>query len=153
DILISSVAAAVAMGIVYIAQIAQFAMIFGGRNERDGENPFVALLLIILAPIAASLMQLALSRSREYQADESGARLLGNGEPLARALEKIERGAQQVPMNIDPAHAQAFIINPFTGRQVRFSNLFSSHPPTEDRVRRLRSMHATGHSDNATGRY
>jgi heat shock protein HtpX len=94
---------------------------------------------MILAPIAAALLQTALSRSREYEADRSGARLIGDGEPLARALQKIEGYAKQVPMDIDPAHAQAFIINPLTGRQVQFANLFRTHPPTDDRIARLRS--------------
>jgi heat shock protein HtpX len=144
DILISSVAAAVAMGITYVAQMGQFAAFFGGRNDdENGQNMFVTLLLLIVAPVAAALMQLALSRSREYQADLSGAELLGDGSSLATALQKIERGAQQIPMDIDPAHAQAFIINPLTGREMSFSNLFSSHPPTEERIARLRKIRAS----------
>jgi heat shock protein HtpX len=89
---------------------------------------------------------MALSRSREFEADESGAELLGTGEPLARALQKIETYAKQIPMKVDPAHAQAFIINPLTGRKVSFGSLFMTHPPTEERIRRLRSMqqHAKG---------
>jgi heat shock protein HtpX len=82
---------------------------------------------------------MALSRSREYEADRSGARLIGDGEPLARALQKIEGYAKQVPMKIDPAHAQAFIINPLSGQKIQYSNLFRTHPPTEDRIARLRS--------------
>ena len=96
---------------------------------------------MILAPIAAGLLQMALSRSREYEADRSGAELIGTGEPLASALLKIERMRKQVPMDIDPAHATAYIINPFTGRKVKFANLYSSHPPTADRVARLRHQH------------
>lgn len=137
DILISSVAAAVATGIVYVAQIGQFASLFG-RNEEGNNNFVVQILMIFLAPIAAMLMQMALSRSREFQADESGAELLGEGDSLAQALLKIERGAQQVPMDIDPAHAQAYIINPLTADG--FASLFRSHPSTEERVNRLRSM-------------
>jgi heat shock protein HtpX len=95
--------------------------------------------MAILAPLAAGLLQMALSRSREYEADRSGARLIGDGEPLARALQKIEAYAHQVPMNIDPAHAQAFIINPLSGQKIQFGNLFRTHPPTEDRVARLRN--------------
>ena len=95
--------------------------------------------MMILAPIAAGLLQMALSRSREYEADRGGAELLGNGEPLARALQKIEVYAKQIPMNVDPAHASAFIVNPLTGRKMQFSNLFTTHPPTEERIRRLRA--------------
>jgi heat shock protein HtpX len=140
DILIGSVAAAVAMGIMFAARIAMWGAIFGGgRHDDEGNNPIALLALVILAPLAAGLMQMALSRSREFEADRSGARLIGTGEPLARALEKLEVGARRIPMRIDPAHAQAFIVNPLTGRQVQFANLFRSHPPTQDRVARLRS--------------
>ena len=140
DILIGSVAAAIALGITLIANILQFTAIFfgGGRDDDDG-NPLVLLALAILAPIAAALLQMALSRSREFEADRSGARLIGDGEPLARALQKLEVGARQIPMDIDPAHASAFIVNPLTGRKMRFGNLWRSHPPTEDRVARLRA--------------
>jgi heat shock protein HtpX len=81
---------------------------------------------------------MALSRSREFEADRTGARVIGDGEPLARALLKLEAGAKQIPMNIDPAHAQAFIVNPLSGRKVQFANLFRTHPPVEVRVARLR---------------
>jgi heat shock protein HtpX len=140
DILIGSVAAAIALGITMIANILQFTAIFfgGGRDDDDG-NPLVLLALAILAPIAAVLLQMALSRSREYEADRTGARLIGDGEPLARALQKLEVGARQIPMDIDPAHASAFIVNPLAGRKVSFGNLWRSHPPTEDRVARLRA--------------
>jgi heat shock protein HtpX len=110
----------------------------GGGNNRDG-NALGALAMMILAPIAAALLQMALSRSREYEADRSGAELIGDGEPLARALVKIEQYAKQVPMDVNPAQAQAYIINPLTGRKAQFSNLFRTHPPTEDRIARLRS--------------
>jgi heat shock protein HtpX len=141
DILISSVAAAVALAITFVARMAMWGAIFGGggRDNENGGNIFGLIAMMILAPIAAAILQMALSRSREYEADRSGARLIGDGEPLAQALQKIEAYAKQVPMNIDPAHATAYIINPFSGRKVQFSNLFSSHPPTEDRVARLRS--------------
>jgi heat shock protein HtpX len=140
DILISSVAAAVAMGITFVARMAMFGAMFGGGGGRDRDNNIFGLLaMMILAPIAAAILQMALSRSREYEADRSGARLIGDGEPLARALQKIEGYAKQVPMNVDPAHATAYIINPFSGRKVQFSKLFTSHPPTEDRIARLRS--------------
>jgi heat shock protein HtpX len=141
DILIGSVAAAVALGITFIASMMRFAAIFGGfgRDGDRGGNPLELLALAILAPLAAGLLQMALSRSREFEADRTGARVIGNGEPLARALLKLERGAQQIPMNIDPAHAQAFIVNPLSGRKVQFANLFRTHPPVEERVARLRA--------------
>jgi len=141
DILISSVAAAVAMMITFVARMAMWGAIFGGgrSDDRDGGNVIGLIAMMILAPIAAAVLQMALSRSREYEADRSGAQLIGDGEPLAQALQKIEAYANQVPMNIDPAHATAYIINPLTGRKAQFSNLFRSHPPTEDRVARLRN--------------
>jgi heat shock protein HtpX len=139
DILISSVAAAVALAITFLARMAMWGAIFGGGGrDNEGGNIFGLLAMAILAPIAAGLLQMALSRSREYEADRSGAELLGDGEPLARALVKIESYAKQVPMDIDPAHASAFIINPLTGRKMNFKSLFMTHPPTEDRVARLR---------------
>jgi heat shock protein HtpX len=137
DILISSVAAAVAMGITVLASMARWAAIFGGGRDDDRENPLALLALAIFAPLAAGLMQAALSRTREFEADHSGKELIGDGAPLARALAKIESAARQVPMDIDPAHAQAYIVNPLTGRQMQFANLFRSHPPTEERIRRL----------------
>jgi heat shock protein HtpX len=145
DILLTSVAAAAAMGITFIARMAMWGAIFGGGGgggrDRDG-NMVGALAMMILAPIAAAMLQMSLSRSREYEADHSGAELLGNGEPLARALEKIEAYAKQVPMDVDPAQATAYIINPLTGRKVNFSNLFQTHPPTAERIARLRHQHA-----------
>jgi heat shock protein HtpX len=139
DILISSVAAAVALGITFVARMAVWGAIFGGGgNNRDGGNAFSALAMAILAPVAAMMMQMALSRSREFQADASGAHLLHDGEPLARALEKIEAYVKQRPMDVNPALAQAYIINPLSGRKVECANLWSSHPPTAERVRRLR---------------
>ncbi len=141
DMLISSVAAAVAMGITFIGRMAMWAGMFGGFGGRDDDrpNPIAMLLLAILTPVAAMLLQMALSRSREFEADRSGARLIGTGEPLARALEKLEIGARQVPMNIDPAHASLFIVNPLSGRKVEFANWFRTHPPTDQRVARLRA--------------
>jgi heat shock protein HtpX len=138
DILISSVAAAIAMGITFIATMLRFAAIFGGRDDDEGANPFALIAMSLLAPLAAGLLQMALSRSREFEADRTGARLIGDGEPLARALEKLEVAAHRVPMDIDPAHAQAFIVNPLTGRKMQFANLFRTHPSTEERVARLR---------------
>jgi heat shock protein HtpX len=138
DILIGSVAAAIAVGITFIANILQFSAIFGGGRDDEGGNPIALLALAFLAPIAAGLLQMALSRSREFEADRSGARLIDDGEPLAQALEKLEVGARQIPMNIDPAHASAFIVNPLAGRKISFGNLWRTHPRTEDRVARLR---------------
>jgi heat shock protein HtpX len=135
DILITSIAASLALAITFVSR---FALFFGGGGDRDG-NLFEQLALIILAPLAATILQLALSRSREYEADRCGARMLGDGEPLARALAKLEAGASQVPMNIPPAVAPLFIVNPLTGRKIAFKKLFADHPPTEDRIRRLRS--------------
>jgi heat shock protein HtpX len=139
DILIGSVAAAVATAIMYIATMLRFAAIFGGGRDDEGSNPIALIGMSLLAPLAAGLLQAALSRSREFEADRSGARLIGDGEPLARALLKLEAGAKQIPMNIDPAHAQAYIVNPLSGRKVQFANLFRSHPVTEERVQRLRA--------------
>jgi heat shock protein HtpX len=142
DILIGSVAAAVAMGITFIARMAMWGAMFGGMGGRDnddrGANPIALIAMAILAPMAAMLLQAALTRSREFEADRSGARLIGDGEPLARALETLEQGVRQVPMNVNPAQAQAYIVNPLTGRQVQFANLFTTHPPTADRIARLR---------------
>lgn len=137
DILIGSVAAAVAMGITFVASMARFAMIFGGGRSDERSNPFGALLMVILAPIAAALIQMAISRSREYEADASAARMIGTGEPLARALEKLEAGAERVPVKVNPAEASAYIVNPLRGRNA--SNLFMTHPPVPERIARLRS--------------
>lgn len=140
DILISSVAAALAMVITFVARMAMWGAIFGGgRNDEEGNNPIGLLAMALLGPLAAGLLQMALSRSREFEADRAGARLLGTGEPLARALEKLERGAQRIPMNIDPAHATAYIVNPLRGQRAQLASWFRSHPPTEQRVARLRS--------------
>ena len=141
DILIGSVAAAVAMGITFVARIAMFGAIFGGGgDDDDGGNIIGLLALAILAPIAAILLQMALSRSREFEADHDGAELLGTGEPLARALEKMEAYAKRVPMDVNPAQATAYIINPLTGRKINFAGLFQTHPPTADRIARLRAQ-------------
>jgi heat shock protein HtpX len=130
------------MGITFVARMAMWGAIFGGGDrDRDG-NLFGAIAMMVLAPIAAVMLQMALSRSREYGADHSGAELIGDGEALARALEKIEAYAKQVPMEVDPAQATAYIINPLTGRKVNFSNLFQTHPPTAERIARLRGQHA-----------
>jgi heat shock protein HtpX len=139
DILITSVAATVAMGITFAARMAMWGAMFGGggNGRNRNENMLGMLAMMILAPLAATVLQMALSRSREFDADRGGAELLGTGEPLARALTKIEAYAKQVPMDVDPAHATAYIINPLTGRKMQFKNLFMTHPPTDERIRRL----------------
>ena len=139
DILIGSVAAAVAMGITFVARMAMWGAMFGGGGrDDDSPNPLALLAFSLLAPVAAAVIQMALSRSREYEADRTGARLIGDGEPLARALAKLEQGARAIPMAVDPAQASKYIVNPLTGRRVQFANLFSTHPPLEDRIVRLR---------------
>jgi heat shock protein HtpX len=141
DILISSIAATLAGVIMMLANMVRWAAIFGGfsRDEREGGGGLVGLLMMsILAPLAAMLIQLAISRSREYQADASGAQLLHNGESLARALEKLENASQRIPMDASPQTAHLFIVNPLSGRSL--ANLFSTHPPIDERIRRLRAM-------------
>src|SRR3954470_22777784 len=139
DILIGSVAAGLAMMITFVARMAMWGAMFGGgRSDDRDNNPIALIAMMILAPMAAMLLQMALSRSREFEADRSGARLIHDGEPLARALEKLEKGVRAVPMDVAPAQAQKYIVNPLTGRQVQFANLFTTHPPTADRVARLR---------------
>jgi heat shock protein HtpX len=139
DILIGSIAAAVATGISAIANMAMFAGMFGGDDE-DRPNPIVILLLAMVAPIAASVMQMALSRSREFEADRGGAALLGDPRPLASALAKLDATARRVPMDISPQQATAYIVNPLTGRQVSFAKLFLTHPPIEERIEQLMQM-------------
>ena len=140
SILISSIAATIAGAITMLANVAQWTLIFGGFGGRDDEdsNPFAALLMIIFAPLAATLIQLAISRSREFGADEAGARIHGNPESLARALEKLEMATSVRPLPVNPAVAHMFIVNPLKG--VNFAGLFSTHPPLEERIRRLRAM-------------
>jgi heat shock protein HtpX len=112
---------------------------FGGSSSEDddGPGPFAVLLLALVAPIAATVLQMALSRSREYEADRLGAELAGDPRPLATALAKIDTLARRVPMHVNPAQATAYIVNPLTGRKVSFARLFMTHPPTEDRIARL----------------
>lgn len=147
DILIGSVAAAVATAISSIAQMAMFATMFAGSSDdEDRPNPLAILLVSLLAPLAASLIQMAISRSREFEADRSAAELLGSGRSLADALEKIEAIAKSHPMQVAPAQAQAYIHNPLAemharrGSGVDVSRLFSTHPATEERIRLLRAM-------------
>ena len=143
DILVQSIAGVLATVIIYIANMMQWAAIFGvGRSDEEGGgNIFTTLLLAILAPIAASLIQFALSRSREYLADETGAKLCGNPLALASALGKLTNYSKQIPMHEGtPATAHMFIVNPFSGGAM--TRFFSTHPPVEDRIRRLREMAA-----------
>jgi len=142
DMLIGSIAATIAGAVVMLAHMAQWAAIFGGfsRDENDeGGGGIIGLILMaILAPLAASIIQMAISRSREYLADDGGARVSGKPYGLAAALEKLSRASQVVPMNANPSTAHMFIVNPLTGRS--FMNLFSTHPPVEERIARLRQM-------------
>lgn len=145
DILIGSVAAAIATAISYVAQMAMFASMFGGgRDDEERSNPLGMLLTALLAPIAASLIQMAVSRSREFEADRGAANLLGNGGALADALERIEALSARHPMAVAPAQAQAYIHNPLnelrSGRNSSMARLFSTHPPTEERIARLRAI-------------
>ncbi len=138
DILIGSVAAAVAMGITFLARMVMWGAMFGGSRDNEGGNPLGLLAMAFLAPLAAGLLQMALSRSREFEADRSGAGLMGGGESLARALEKLEVSAKKIPMNVNPAQATMYIVNPLSGRRVNFARLFSTHPSTQERITRLR---------------
>jgi len=141
DILISSVAAAIALGITFLARMAMWGgLMFGGGGRRnDEENIFGLLAMMIFAPLAATMLQLALSRSREFEADRDGARLIGDGEPLASALAKLEMASRRVPMQVPKEMAGMFIVNPLAGRRVTLGKWFSDHPPTDQRIARLRS--------------
>ena len=140
DVLISTIAATLAGAITYLAHMAQWAAIFGGRRDDDdeGSSPIAMIAMAIVAPLAAMLVQLAVSRSREFQADATGAQLAGRTWGLAKALEKLQMAQQVAPMNANPATAHLFIVNPLSGQA--FMNLFSTHPPLEERVARLRAM-------------
>jgi heat shock protein HtpX len=140
DILISTIAATLAGAITYLAHMAQWAAFWGGGRDDDeqGSNPVAMIALAMLAPIAAMLVQLAVSRAREFQADASGARLAGRPWPLAKALEKLEVASRVDPMPANPATAHMFIVNPLSGQSLM--RLFSTHPPIEERIARLRAM-------------
>jgi heat shock protein HtpX len=141
DMLISSIAATLAGAIVMLAHMAQWAAMFGGGDrDREGEGGGIVglIAMAILAPLAATLIQMAISRSREYLADEGGARISGKPYGLAGALEKLSRAAIAAPMDANPSTAHMFIVNPLSGRSLM--NLFSTHPPIEERVARLRNM-------------
>ncbi len=140
DILIATIAATMAGAISMLANMAQWSMIFGGgrSDDEEGANPIGMLIGLIVAPIAATLIQLAISRSREYAADAYGAKLVGEGRPLANALLRLERGNDRVPTHATPSSAHLFIVAPLTGS--RLASLFRTHPATEDRVRRLQEL-------------
>ncbi|MBI4145733.1 zinc metalloprotease HtpX [Candidatus Woesearchaeota archaeon] len=137
DMLVTTIAATLAAVISYLAQMAQFAAIFGNRDERDG-NLIGMLFLIILAPMIALVLQLAISRSREYLADRTGANTIKNGKALANALAKLEQGCKAHPMRGNPATSSLFITNPFTLHGI--ASLFSTHPATSERIKRLNQM-------------
>lgn len=140
DILIGTIAATMAGAISMLANMAHWGMIFGGRSsdDREGGHPIVALLMIIIAPLAAMLVQMAISRSREFGADATGAVISGDPLSLANALRKLEQGAQRIPMEANPATAHMFIVNPLTAGGLM--TLFSTHPPMQERIRRLEGM-------------
>jgi heat shock protein HtpX len=145
DILTSSIAATVAGAITWLASMGRWAMIFGGIGGRDNEGEgggLAAILMLILAPVAALLLQLGISRQREYQADRSGAKMVGHPYGLMRALEKLGAYNKKIPMNISPSTSALCIVAPLSARQI-FAGLFSTHPALADRIARLRSMSVT----------
>lgn len=135
DILISTIAATIAGAISYLTY---FAMFFGYGDDDEGGNPFVALLMFIIGPIAALIIQMAISRSREYAADEDGASISGNPLYLAEALKKLHLASQKIPMKANPATSHMFIVNPLSGGGLK--KLFCTHPPIEERISKLESM-------------
>jgi heat shock protein HtpX len=141
DILISTIAATMAAAIMGVAQMARFSAFFGGGSRDDrGGHPIALLAMIILAPLAAMMIQAAISRQREFGADRGGAEIAGTPTGLANALRHIEAGVKQIPMDANPATAHMFIVSPFFGSGL--SKLFSTHPPTEERIRALLSRQA-----------
>jgi heat shock protein HtpX len=140
DILTSSIAAAIASAITIVAR---FGFFFGGDRDRGGA--IASLALLILAPIAAMLIQMAISRTREFAADRDGAQICGKPRALASALERLHAGAQNIPMQGSPSTAHMFIVNPFSGGGAAFARLFSTHPPVEDRIARLMELERTGY--------
>ncbi len=144
DILISTIAATLAGAITYLAHMAQWAAFFGGgrHDDEDSPSPIAMIAMAMVAPIAAMLVQMAVSRSREFQADATGARLAGRTWGLSKALEKLEMASHAVPMAANPATAHLFIVNPLSGRALM--KLFSTHPPMEERIARLRAMRING---------
>jgi heat shock protein HtpX len=142
DILISTVAATLAAAIMFLAQMARFAAFFGGSrsDDREGTNPVALLAMIILAPVAAMLIQMAISRQREFAAARGGAQIVGSPMGLATALRRIDSGVKQIPMDANPATAHMFIVKPFSGGGLL--SMFSTHPPTEARVKALMEYRA-----------
>lgn len=143
DILISTIAATIAGAISYLAHMAYFASLFGGRGNREGGNPFVLIVMMIVAPLAAMIVQMAISRSREYAADKTGAGIAGNPLYLAEALRKLDYYGKRIPMQmvskeVSEATAHMFIVHPFSGKGMM--KLFSTHPPMEERIKRLEAM-------------
>lgn len=137
DILIQTVAATIGTAITYLAH---FGMFFGGRSDEEGQRGSIVgtILMMILAPLAATIIQMAISRSREYIADQTGAQICGHPMWLASALDKLQRGSEAIPMHAEQATAHMFIVQPFIGSAL--ANLFSTHPPIEDRIARLQAM-------------
>jgi heat shock protein HtpX len=142
DTLTMTVVATIAGAVMLLADMARWAMIFGGArsDDREGGNPLVFLLVMIVAPIAAMLIQLAISRAREYEADATGARLAGSPDGLANALRKLEQASRMIPMEASPSTAHLFIVNPLRGIGGALMSLFMTHPPIEERIRRLERM-------------
>ncbi|MGM0421350.1 MAG: M48 family metalloprotease, partial [Bacillota bacterium] len=141
DTLISTLAAVMAGALAFLARMGRFRMLFGGRRSRDGGLGFIIqLLAIIFAPLAALVVRMAISRTREYKADETAAKITGNPDGLSNALRKMERQAKGNPMKINEATSHMFIINPFSGEDL--SKLFSTHPSVEDRVEKLNKLKA-----------
>ena len=140
DILISTIAATIAGAISYLAQMAQWAMIFGGQrgDDDEGSSPVAAFVMMIVGPIAAMIVQMAISRSREYAADKGGAEIAGNPRYLAGALRKLHTASQKIHMDANPSTSHMFIVNPLSGGGIL--KLFSTHPPIEERIARLESM-------------
>jgi heat shock protein HtpX len=140
DILISTIAATIAGAISYLAQMAQWAMIFGGHrgDDDEGGSPIAAFVMMIVGPLAAMIIQMAISRSREYAADSGGAEIAGNPRYLSGALRKLHMASQKIPMHANPATSHMFIVNPLTGGGIL--KLFSTHPPIEERIARLEAM-------------
>jgi heat shock protein HtpX len=142
DTLTMTVVATIAGAVMLLADMARWAMIFGGArsDDREGGNPLVYLFVMIVAPIAAMLIQLAISRAREYEADATGARLAGSPDGLANALRKLEQASRMIPMEASPSTAHLFIVNPLRGMGGALMSLFMTHPPIEERIRRLERM-------------
>jgi heat shock protein HtpX len=155
DILVASVAAGLATAISNLANVLAFSGLFGGGSQEEEQHPAQGLLFMLLAPIGATLVQLGISRSREYLADETGARLSGDPLALASALEKLQASAEAVPAHAEgaPATASLFIVNPFGAIGAGLARLFSTHPPAEERIRRLRALARTvrGHGFEGPG--